>query len=851
MTIRIDVPGIGQIVAENAATESTLRELVRVLGGSVGGSGNNRNDQRGSSIIDSFVSFGGKLINTTKQLSMQTLQLTEQFSNLGNSVTGAAAALTPFLNKIPIVGTVLSAAFTATAKAAENLADSFQKATSVGADFGGSVNTMARSASQAGMTIDQFAGLLASAGPSMLAFGNNTATGAKRFSELSKELRASGEDLYALGLSTQDINEGLAAYGNLLKITGRNEGKSNEDLIRGSKQYLREMDLLAKITGESRKEKEKEREQLMQDVKFQAFASTLTEDSQKELMLLIQSYPKELQGYVKDVVMSGTTTLEANQAMAHGLSGTTNQLVGIRQNLLNDERVSASMRQQVAETTKAEAKAVIQSNRDAITGNDAYAQSMAPLTHANKIQTGAALAAQEAQDRSKASTDRFNEQVRKAQERVAGISNTFKEALANSGLLPKLMDFFGLMSDIVIRYVLPAFSDYLVPALMQISDFLIELLVPVFEFLGDVLKDFAPILDDSFGFLDRVLSSLTRTFREIAPPIQRFYDQIIKGSGIIEKISNAFQIAGDLAVGALDFFGRLLSYTIDPITDITQGFIDLLAETEWVQTGLKYLGDALDTLVHGAKIMFSSEGADFVVQYVKDFFNIILKDIALDIRDWFEGLFLDLQVLIYELGGKLLGLGISPEEAKAAKEVREEENRQRENELKVAENARNNILESRKAQLVEEEKTGKKSKKIFERSAGMTSDTLKNTAKAINLNTTTASGTIDTLKQFAEQQGKSSGFKNADAAKESIGEAAKEAVKETKPSTAPTGNEPSPTGTGTGRTMQASNQSSSPAASNQLNTIMTELVELMRQNNLQNRQMMSSIASLSGNLYDA
>lgn len=826
MTIRIDVPGIGQIVAENAATESTLRELVRVLGGRSTASAGRSSDQS-NGIVSSFVRFGGRLVDTTKALSMQTVQLTERFSSLENSVAGAASALTPFLNKIPIVGDVLAAAFTATARAAEGLADSFQKSTSVGADFGSSVNAMARSASQAGMTIDQFTGLLANAGPSLLAFGNNTTTGAKRFAQLSQELRATGEDLYALGFSTQDINEGLAAYGNLLRITGRNEKRSNEDLIKGSKQYLKEMDLLARITGESRKEKEKEREQIMTDIKFQAFARTLSEDSQKELLALIQSYPKEMQHYIKDVVMSGTTTLESTQGMAHGLGNLTNELIGMRQQFLNDQRVTAQQIQRSREIAEADADATIKNNREAIIGNQEYAASMQPITSLLGIQKNALEGALDAQANATANTDGFNEQVRKAQEQVSGISNRFKEALANSGLLPKLMDFFGFMSDILIRYVIPAFSDYLVPAIMTVSDFLIDLLVPAVEVIEDV-------------------------FRDIAAPIQKFFDKIFVGTGIFDKMSNAFKIAGDLFVGTIEFLGTLFGNLTEKILDFASYIGNMISETSFFTEGMKMAGNAIDDFVSFAKTILSKEGADLVTQAIADFFTVILPSIGRDIQDYFENMLLDLEIILYEWGGRLFGKGISREEAEKIKADRKKAADERKFDRAVVEmNLKNDYdrIKYDKEQLESEKKQQKTSKKLFDNSSKMARDTLTNTAKAISMNTTSSAGAIETLKQFAEQQGKTSSFKNADAAKESIGEAAKAAVKENK-SVSPEQTTPSVPTSGSGKILQTNNQSSPAGTSDQLNTLMSELVALMRQNNMQNRSLMSGISALTGNLFD-
>ena len=33
MAVKIDIPGVGEVIAENAASEATLRSLLKVLGG--------------------------------------------------------------------------------------------------------------------------------------------------------------------------------------------------------------------------------------------------------------------------------------------------------------------------------------------------------------------------------------------------------------------------------------------------------------------------------------------------------------------------------------------------------------------------------------------------------------------------------------------------------------------------------------------------------------------------------------------------------------------------------------------------------------------------------------------------
>jgi hypothetical protein len=557
--VEIDVPGIGLIEAKNAASESTLRELVNLMkkggggggggsGGGSGGSGSGRgggaadNTQKAGQAMGKLWGHSKLLIGSFSKLSDTVVETLSNFANVGDSVESAAR----IFNGIPIIGPMLGAA----ASAATAVSDAFVKASGSGASFNGSVVQMTRAAGEAGQTLDQFASFISSNGEAMVALGGTTADGAKRFGALSKALRSNASDLYGLGYSTSDLNEGIAAYATNLRILGRNENMSNRELVEGSKSYLKEMDMLAKITGQTRKEKEEERKQLMQDIKYQAFASQLSEKSQKELQLLIQSYPAELQGFVKDAVMSGTLTMEANQKQAHALGGTMNQILGIRQKLLKDERVGDNIIQGALNTTKSETQKFIASNRQAIIGNDEYAQSMQGVVAGNKIQTDGVLKARQAQDQAAAETDGMNEQMQLAKAELANFSNQFQLALANTGLIDLLMNAFrtvgtfllenivpifqvfafgvtqvgnfligafqtamSAVSGLITNVVYPAFltlalwiDTYVKPVFQFLGEMIQTYVMPVFEYLGGLINTYvAPIFEGVGGYLNDVL----------------------------------------------------------------------------------------------------------------------------------------------------------------------------------------------------------------------------------------------------------------------------------------------------------------------------------------------------------
>ena len=679
--VEIDIPGIGLIEAKNAASESTLRELVNLMkgGGGGGGSGGGGSGGGGSgggggssptgqgnkfAKVLGGLSYRAEVVGKKfTKLSDYTVNLLSSFANVGDSMESAARI---FAN-VPVVGPMFGAA----ASAATAVSDAFVKASGSGASFNGSVVEMTRAAGQAGMTLDAFAGFISSNGEAMVALGGTTADGAKRFGELSKSIRTNSRDLYALGYSTSDLNEGIASYAQNLRIMGRNENMSNRELVEGSKSYLKEMDMLAKITGESRKEKEEERKQLMQNIKYQAFASQLSDESQKELQLLIQSYPKELQGFVKDAVMSGTLTMEANQKQAHALGGTMNQILGIRQKLLKDERVGDSIIQGALNTTKNETQAFIKSNKEAIIGNDEYAQSMQGVTAGNKIQTDGVIKARKAQEEANAQTDGMNEQMQQSKARLAEFSNQFQMALANSGLLDLLLNSFQTVAGFLLDYIVPTFQifagivtevgnylltffqpildtitglirDYVYPAFLYLAAFvltdvvpilqmlggiIVDYVLPVFQFLGGIIMDYVlPVFTSLAGF---VMDNLLPIIAGVATAMAAYKIAIFA-----QKVAAYAQTAAAwLSAGGLGAAAAAAWALISPLLVAAAPFIAIGAAVAAVIYGFKKLYDAGFTV--GS--VFETIG-DFLYRYFMMPIKELFYNIQSSLPGWLGGL---------------------------------------------------------------------------------------------------------------------------------------------------------------------------------------------------------------------
>jgi predicted RecA/RadA family phage recombinase len=120
-------------------------------------------------------------------------------------------------------------------------------------------------------------------------------------------------DLYALGFSTEDINQGLASYGSLMRAQGLQGKQSNEQMVNGAKTYLKELDAMAKITGEERSVKESQMKALAMDAQFQASMAGKSAESRQSFLTTVGKIPGPLQGFVKDFLATGSLTTEETQ----------------------------------------------------------------------------------------------------------------------------------------------------------------------------------------------------------------------------------------------------------------------------------------------------------------------------------------------------------------------------------------------------------------------------------------------------------------------------------------------------------------------------------------------------------
>jgi hypothetical protein len=290
-----DVTGsIGNEYVElnNAATEATLKQLVQAVqkqagsgaagavGSTAGAAGvNTAAIEAAKAAAKAQKELGEKADNLKKTFSA----LAEGMMDLGGKLlqgTDKSSDLFSAFERLPGAAGLVASGFAKVARFQEENLVAYQKITDAGVNFGGSLTDMRTAAASTYMTLDQFAGLMKRNSETFAKLGGTAEQGARAFTGMSNSLMKSeaGDNLRALGYTSEQVNEGLAGY---LANTGartKQEMQNTAAITKGAGEYLTQLDGLATITGKSREEQEKALKQANANAAYEQFKMGMSEE---------------------------------------------------------------------------------------------------------------------------------------------------------------------------------------------------------------------------------------------------------------------------------------------------------------------------------------------------------------------------------------------------------------------------------------------------------------------------------------------------------------------------------------------------------------------------------------------
>lgn len=367
----IDVPGFGQVQADNFASEQTLQRLVEAVNNQTTGPGGIQSifasvagdSKRAAADLKRMGSAASTNSRATDEASQSVAGLGRSsrgvmaaFSSYATSLSNVnieapAGALTSAFNKasgmIADAGIAAGLAITVAAKnpvagalvaAAgkigqvlvsglgvalgdiDKMGTQYRKAANNGALFGQSMLNFRTFAHTSGLTMEQFGNVLEKNRERVSVFGMATTEGANQFSLAnSRVIRDYGDSFQRMGMTFEDIGNNTADY--LAAIAEGTPGVYNTavsmaDVTKGAYDLAVQQKALAAINGTTiEQEKEKMRMQ-RKDAQMNAVLLGMSQKEREAVQALSAQFPQATQFIKEFVAFGGPVTKEGNMQAA-------------------------------------------------------------------------------------------------------------------------------------------------------------------------------------------------------------------------------------------------------------------------------------------------------------------------------------------------------------------------------------------------------------------------------------------------------------------------------------------------------------------------------------------------------
>ena len=284
-----------------------------------------------------------------------------------NSIKSGADAVAAFASKFGILGTIVGSLaqllgkyVTAASEQSDKLFAGYQQLSKIGAAGAGGLQETLDNLHQFGYTLkdlDQFAATIKANAETLAVYNGTVNQGTKAFAQVTQGFKDSGlqTQFRLLGLGIQDINQGIAGFTRIQVLSGSNQRKTTAELVQGSSEYIRQLDLLTRLTGKSAESLQAEQERNRQNA---AFAVTLQEieeraemaraagdtveekrltDTVTNMQAIVAQVPESMKASVRGLMTGFAGSSKESLQMFLAAPGAAQQLLGVRQGLSADQ----------------------------------------------------------------------------------------------------------------------------------------------------------------------------------------------------------------------------------------------------------------------------------------------------------------------------------------------------------------------------------------------------------------------------------------------------------------------------------------------------------------------------------
>ena len=299
------------------------------------------------------------VLTSTRGEFKDLIPIVDNFGNLLKKAGGAA------LEAIPIIGDAFAKggeilveftkdAFSFIATTADTVADAFRETATRGAFFNNSLSELIKSSTAANISLEELSGILEANTSAIASFGDANKGARQVLIGLARVQDDFGDQLFNLGLNFQEINESASGFFELLATTGQARllrAGQEEELANQTNRYIRDLTILASITGQERKEVEAEFRRQVQRGNVQAQLALLSQNNTEgslqafgNLSTLLTSFNPILGDAFGSIATLGVATAEQEAVLAQ--LGNARQLIeqfgtAFREGTLTDAEAQA------------------------------------------------------------------------------------------------------------------------------------------------------------------------------------------------------------------------------------------------------------------------------------------------------------------------------------------------------------------------------------------------------------------------------------------------------------------------------------------------------------------------------
>ena len=289
--------------------------------------------QKAQDDIGSNLSKGlGELTKGIGNFAMGLAAGNTNFTSLNPLIDIVANSLASLAKAIPFVGEAIAGVTKAAAEGAKFVLElmdrnlkAFQELGNAGALVADGMAGVSRQFLESGMSLEGFKKAIKDNSGDLAQWGKTVGAGSERFTKavgmLTKgdgPLAQAGLELRKLGMTADDIGTASAGFLQQELKLGRARNMTEEQLAKGTAKYAQELDALQKVTGLSREDLIKQRNEQLADSRFSASMDVIAEENAagaeaiKQFALTIKD-PELKRGFMD--LTSGANTDAAKKAL--------------------------------------------------------------------------------------------------------------------------------------------------------------------------------------------------------------------------------------------------------------------------------------------------------------------------------------------------------------------------------------------------------------------------------------------------------------------------------------------------------------------------------------------------------